>query len=849
MQAQPAHEKPPSFEDAYWQAALDTALRAAGEAECVLVPAEFLPFHPRFAPLEYSWGFENFVRLAWCCSKDDVDRLAPWVHTVQAAYCWSNEVFVIGGNFRWARAADAESKRHLKAWHERVARYRRGMPARELRVRPAAQRAGHDARKATGRRVLLVGASGMGNVGDDLLAHVLADMFTGCDVRVDFSGPDIDPLHVAKYDAVIVGGGGLVYASRDGANECQNLANYLKFGPIGRHLRIPVALIGVGDQDHAGGIRAHALTEMFARNTLSQFHVVTTRDASSAALLESLGANKPQVGCDLLFAWLARAREAVRPSADQSRRLGLAGEFYRYSVFSKGLGDGTGPLARCLKEREFDLLVMSDDDVPHAQRLRKALQRAGATGSIVDLRGLKFDALVFVFASLSGLITTRFHGLVFAAMTGTPVLALDVPEGKLARLTHDLGAPGLLLAEGSVENSIARIAAALDGTLERAPAERVELLAQQADIHARAARTLVSTPLRVRLHRGFGSSAHSAAIVTPAPRIARTLQRVSAEALERDGGIQLCWAASSVETRGFANLGDSLSAVVVAGLSGRAVRHVAFDKRATKLVAVGSIGHAIRNGEAVVWGSGVSIRGGLLAQNAPETQYDVRAIRGPISAQHYRDFGIPVPDVFGDPVWLLPSIVNEPVEKRYELGVIPHIQDVEKHHPDAPARPDSLRYMVDESDAKDVVVINTWHEPTWEGLLAKLRLIRSCKRIASQSFHGVVIAEAYGIPVLNFRHLLGADNGAVRIDLGRACTTDPRVWEFYKGGRRPYFHMYSQQRHQRSDWGAVVRAIDALWEPFEYDATPLVEAFPLPLAYDPLRGHAPSHQNLEVLRF
>ena len=137
---------------------------------------------------------------------------------------------------------------------------------------------------------------------------------------------------------------------------------------------------------------------------------------------------------------------------------------------------------------------------------------------------------------------------------------------------------------------------------------------------------------------------------------------------------------------------------MVAALSGRPVRHTAFDAAASKLVAVGSIGHAIKRGAAVVWGSGVSVRGGVLAQNAPLTRYDVRAVRGRISAQHYRDFGISVPDVYGDPAWLLPSIVHEPVEKKYELGVIPHIRDVADHHPEAPARADSLRYVVDKRE-------------------------------------------------------------------------------------------------------------------------------------------------------
>jgi len=156
---------------------------------------------------------------------------------------------------------------------------------------------------------------------------------------------------------------------------------------------------------------------------------------------------------------------------------------------------------------------------------------------------------------------------------------------------------------------------------------------------------------------------------------------------------------------------------------------------------------------------------------------------------------------------------------------------------------------VDEADRGKVVIINTWHEPTFEGLTAKVRLIRSCRRIASQSFHGVVIAEAYGIPVVNLRHVPGTDNGALRVDLARDCSTDPRVWEFYEGGPRRHFHMYNQSREERSDWEAVVRAIDTLWEPFEYDAAALVEAFPLPRAYDPLREKPRSMRHLKELRF
>jgi hypothetical protein len=437
---------------------------------------------------------------------------------------------------------------------------------------------------------------------------------------------------------------------------------------------------------------------------------------------------------------------------------------------------------------------------------------------------------VFLFASYTAVVTTRFHGLVIAALAEVPVLALDVAEGKCARLLRSAGAVRSLVLDGEVDGA-GRIAAALAGSLAALPAATLDELSRQTAVHEQALHALLARAETAEsTDAALGSNL--AASPWPAPN-----------------PIPLCWAASSAETKGFANLGDSLSAVMVAALSGRRVRHTSFDDRTTKLVAVGSIGHAIKQGTAIVWGAGVSIRGGVLAESVRQTRYDVRAMRGRISAQHYRDFGIPVPEVFGDPVWLLPSIVHEPVEKTYELGVIPHIRDVADHHPDAPARADSLRYSIDVRDTRDVAVINTWHEPTWDGLLAKINLIRSCKRIASQSFHGLVIAEAYGIPCLNFRYLVGADNGPVRVDLRERCKTDPRVWEFYEASGGMDFHMYSQHRDARTDWQAVICAIDDYWAPFRYDAAPLAEAFPLPLAYDPVRGRVPSYDNLRELRF
>jgi hypothetical protein len=180
-------------DDRYWVAARDAALMAAQEADIVLAPSEFLGLHPKFVPLEYSWGLApEGRRIAWCCSKDDAHRLAPWIHQEYAErrHCrWANEVFVLCGRFGWSEKASLLSIRHWQSWRERVGRYLAGLgdPDRQFRPAPGAH-------QGQGPRVLVVGASGMGNIGDDLLSYVLAELLRRhANARVWWSDSDVAP--------------------------------------------------------------------------------------------------------------------------------------------------------------------------------------------------------------------------------------------------------------------------------------------------------------------------------------------------------------------------------------------------------------------------------------------------------------------------------------------------------------------------------------------------------------------------------------------------------------------------------------------------------------------------------
>src|SRR5262249_33558211 len=100
----------------------------------------------------------------------------------------------------------------------------------------------------------------------------------------------------------------------------------------------------------------------------------------------------------------------------------------------------------------------------------------------------------------------------------------------------------------------------------------------------------------------------------------------------------MCWVAAT-EGQDYLNLGDAFSPVVVAALTGRPIRHVPCNSKIPRLSAVGTIGHALRNGTIWVWGTGSSSFANPLAareQRRPYsiprmTRLDVRATRGPIS--------------------------------------------------------------------------------------------------------------------------------------------------------------------------------------------------------------------------
>ncbi|MEM8595175.1 MAG: polysaccharide pyruvyl transferase family protein [Pseudomonadota bacterium] len=300
--------------------------------------------------------------------------------------------------------------------------------------------------------------------------------------------------------------------------------------------------------------------------------------------------------------------------------------------------------------------------------------------------------------------------------------------------------------------------------------------------------------------------------------------------------VPLSWAAGARDD-GFANIGDALSAVVVATISGLPVRHMAARSPHERLAAVGTIGHSLLGGRVHLWGTGLDasinpegLEGGW--RPPARTEFIVHAVRGPETAATLRRGGVPAPEVFGDPVYFLPRIwpLTE-CEKTHELGVVLHLSELDEKTPEGQPAEVYLRYQIPEALRDSVRIITMYAESRLDAFEAKIAEIVSCRRILSTSLHGLVLADAYGIPSAWFG-LYG--RGLKHVDLlDPGARIDHRMRDLYGGLGLTEVPVFATPRHEPTDWDAAIKAFDSAILPSGFDASGLLAAWPGPLAVEP----------------
>jgi len=310
-----------------------------------------------------------------------------------------------------------------------------------------------------------------------------------------------------------------------------------------------------------------------------------------------------------------------------------------------------------------------------------------------------------------------------------------------------------------------------------------------------------------------------------------------AEYVRRHGKVPLSWAGST-SNMDYLNIGDALSAVMVALLSGRDVERIPSKSTSLRMACVGTIGHGFEGGEVWFWGTGASPWKNPSAAAdqkqdftvAGETGFNVTATRGPLSERLLTGKPEGTVGVYGDPVWLLPRFYAPPTAvKKWKLGVIVHLSELSDRDTEAHLKQELQRYAIPESLKDDIHLINTVTPISMTSIKDKIDEILACERIVSTSLHGIVFAESYGIPCLHFpTH--GPNQGLNVRKLDANCDLDLRFIDLYRGLGLEELPVYTQDRHQITDWNDLMGAIDRTWVPKTFNAQALLDAFPLDLA-------------------
>ncbi|MDP1881014.1 MAG: polysaccharide pyruvyl transferase family protein [Parachlamydiaceae bacterium] len=256
----------------------------------------------------------------------------------------------------------------------------------------------------------------------------------------------------------------------------------------------------------------------------------------------------------------------------------------------------------------------------------------------------------------------------------------------------------------------------------------------------------------------------------------------SGNSIEYNKGLKLYYWHENKEI----NFGDFLSVKIVERIVGRPIqtyetKPVVVGK---KFLALGSILYFAREGD-VVWSSGINGKRPY-KHEYQFTYLDVRSVRGPLTRAFLKEkFNIDAPEIYGDPALLFPYLFPEFKKSENPSNnyiVVPNYND-EKFFPRSNKDP-HIVYPTD----------------PWDEVIKK---ILDSQFVIASSLHGIIIAEAYGIPAR----------------LLRISENEPlfKYQDYYFGTNRPNFSVAYSIQEALMMGGEI---------PFECDLKKLYEAFP-----------------------
>lgn len=197
-----------------------------------------------------------------------------------------------------------------------------------------------------------------------------------------------------------------------------------------------------------------------------------------------------------------------------------------------------------------------------------------------------------------------------------------------------------------------------------------------------------------------------------------------------------CWSGGGPQNKVW-NWGDAISPLVFELVSGKKPNVIDYKNLSTDP-------HLMICGSTLKWATSGSVLWGVgeIAENMHFVQGDVKplhvaAVRGPLTREKLLSANIPCPEIFCDPAFVLSTYLKPtPSPKKYRIGVIPHYID------------QGLPILAHLDSRDDVRVIDITQKdvPEDKRIYSFIDEVCSCDMIISSSLHGIILADAYGIP-------------------------------------------------------------------------------------------------------
>ncbi|MER7520332.1 polysaccharide pyruvyl transferase family protein [Streptomyces sp. NPDC126499] len=351
----------------------------------------------------------------------------------------------------------------------------------------------------------VLGSYGGRNVGDEAILTAMLDRLRAArpDVRIvvfsrnpDYSRsvlPDVEVVgweglprertseHLRRLDVLVLGGGGILYNTE--------ARRYLRLVRTAQGHGVPVFTYAVG-----AGPLTDEVDCNWVRTTLTDAAEVTVRDEESKVVLEEAGLERhitvtadpalllrPGDGGEQLLRAEA-VPTGVRLVGMSVREPGRAAEHLDEEGYHQLLAHVGDFLVNRL-DAHVVFVPMERDDIRHAHAVASHMADAGAC---TVLRGASRPQQVLdIVKQLDLAIGMRLHFLIFAALSGVPLLPLPY-AGKVFDFATQVGAPAL---RGVVRENVGLLLAEVDRLWDERPARLAETAARTAALRLRADET------------------------------------------------------------------------------------------------------------------------------------------------------------------------------------------------------------------------------------------------------------------------------------------------------------------------------------------------------------------------